>query len=156
MCHQSIGLIARALEEAGIPTMSLTSAWSITAAVNPPRAAFVDYPLGHTTGQPHDRAGQRALLQTAMAAMADSTEAGTIIDLGLDWGEQSWRADPLRGASRTAADRPEDTTPGSESGSDTRVERFDTPQYQNEQDRRAAELRHGDVVACLACVGFDD
>ena len=64
MCHQSVGLIARAVEAAGIPTLSMTSAWSITASVNPPRAAFVDYPLGHTTGQPHDRADQlRIVLQ---------------------------------------------------------------------------------------------
>ncbi len=131
----------------------MTSAWSITAAVNPPRAAFVDYPLGHTTGRPHDPTGQRRLLQAAFAAFRDVTEPGTIIDLSLRWDHQAWRADPMRGDSLTAPQAEPGSTPGQ---SDSRTERFDTPQYQSEEDRRRAELRHGEEIACRACVGFDD
>ena len=32
----------------------MTSAYDITQAVNPPRAVFVNYPLGHQTGKPDD------------------------------------------------------------------------------------------------------
>jgi NAD(P)-dependent dehydrogenase (short-subunit alcohol dehydrogenase family) len=42
------------LEAAGVPTICLTAAHSITASVNPPRAAFVDLPLGNTAGRPND------------------------------------------------------------------------------------------------------
>jgi len=37
VCHQSVGLIAREVEQAGIPTLCLSSAWDITFAVRPPR-----------------------------------------------------------------------------------------------------------------------
>ncbi|MFN0029130.1 MAG: hypothetical protein ACKV2O_18385 [Acidimicrobiales bacterium] len=150
MCHQSVGLIARTIEAAGIPTLSLTSAWSITAAAGAPRGAFVNYPLGHTSGMPHDPAGQDQLLRDALACFGTITTPGTIVDLGLDWGEERWRDHPLAGAARTASDAED----GSRAG-DTRVERFDTPQYQSERDRRLAEDRLGPEVACRACVGFD-
>jgi len=132
----------------------MTSAWSITAAVNPPRAAFVDYPLGHTTGLPHDRPGQRALLEAALGAFATIDTPGTIVDLGLDWGDDAWRANPMRGDSRTA---PRRAAGGGSSGDrgDSRTERYDTPQYQTDEDRALAEARHGAEVACRACVGFD-
>ena len=131
----------------------MTSAWTITAAVNPPRAAFVDYPLGHTTGQAHDPVGQRTLLEAAFTAFEAATVPGAIVDLGLQWGDDAWRADPMRGDSRTA------TTSQADRGtarSDSRTERFDTPQDQSEEDRRLAEQRHGEEIACRACVGFDD
>ena len=131
----------------------MTSAHSITAAVNPPRAAFVDYPLGHTTGEPHDPAGQRALLEAAFRAFAGITEPGTIVDLGVDWGDDAWRADPMRGDSRTASRTAQ--RDGSSRRGDSRTERFDTPQYQDDEDRRRAEERLGAEVACRACVGFD-
>ena len=49
-----MGLIARQIEAVGIPTLSMTSALSITRAVHPPRGAFLDYPLGHTTGKANE------------------------------------------------------------------------------------------------------
>ncbi len=150
MCHQSVGLIARTIEAAGLPTLSLSSAWSITAAAGAPRGAFVNYPLGHTAGQAYDPAGQNQLLRDALHCFNTITTPGAIVDLGRDWGEQSWRAHPLAGAARTAPP----AAPGSDGG-DSRTERFDTPQYQSDEDRRAAEDRLGPEVACRACVGFD-
>jgi D-proline reductase (dithiol) PrdB len=55
-CHQSVGLIARAIEALGIPTIALTSCRDITVKVRPPRACFLDYPLGNNAGIPHDAA----------------------------------------------------------------------------------------------------
>ncbi len=148
------------MEASGLPTLSLTSAWSITAAAGAPRGAFVNYPLGHTAGMPDDQPGQDQLLRDALACFTTITTPGAIVDLGLDWGEQSWRANPLAGAARTA------TASGISSaaswvsgrasgGADSRTERFDTPQYQNDTDRQLAEARLGPDVACRACVGFD-
>ncbi len=148
MCHQSVGLIARTLEAAGIPTLSMTSAWSITAAVNPPRAAFVDYPLGHTTGKAGEPALQRAIVEAGLRGFETIDEPGTIVDLGVSWGNDDWRADPLRTGPRTAGK-------GSSGSSDARTARHDTPQYQSPEDRDLAIERLGDEVACRACVGFD-
>lgn len=138
MCHQSVGLIARALEAAGIPTVSLTSAWSITAGVNPPRAAFVDYPLGHTSGQPFDVVNQCRIVSAALRLLVEATEPGTMVDLGEQWGSDDWRADPL-GNGRN----------------DSRTPRLETPQYQTADDARLTAERLGEEVACAACAVFD-
>lgn len=152
MCHQSIGLIARTLEDAGITTVSLTSAWSITAAVRPPRAAFVDYPLGHTSGRAFDRPGQRAIVKAALDLASTVRTPGTIVDLELDWGDNAWRADPLR---TDTGDTSGGSPSGGNSGGDSRTERHDTPRYQHPDDLAAAEARVGREAACRACVGFD-
>jgi len=130
-----VGLVARALEAAGVPTLCLTSAYSITASVNPPRAAFSDLPLGHTVGRPHEPEYQRDLLRRAFRAAEAMDEPGTIAPTGVTWDANgSWkrRATPT-GVETEAAE--------SESGarSDTRNERVDIPQYQYESDRLAAE-----------------
>ncbi|MBT6091489.1 MAG: glycine reductase, partial [Acidimicrobiaceae bacterium] len=75
-----------------MPTICLTAAYSITASVNPPRATFVDLPLGNTAGRPHDPEFQSDLLRRAFAAAEAMDEAGTITDLGVAWdGDDSWK-----------------------------------------------------------------
>jgi hypothetical protein len=154
VCHQSVGLIAREIESRGVPTVSLTSAWSITAAAFPPRAAFLDYPLGHTSGRPFALDEQTAICQAALRLVETATRPGEAIVLPYRWGDDAWRADPLRGDSavRPRAGRPS----GGGGGDDNRNERHATPQYQSPEDARLAAERHGGDVACVACVGFDD
>jgi hypothetical protein len=156
VCHQSVGLIAREIEAAGVPTLSMTSAWSITAAARAPRAAFVDHPLGHTTGRAGDPAGQRAIVEAGLRGFETIGEPGTIIDLGCDWGEDGWRADPLRTGDRgSAADGSGRDGSGADGAGDSRTARHETPQYQTPEDRALAEARVGPEAACRACVGFD-
>jgi hypothetical protein len=105
----------------------MTSALDITRSVNPPRAAFLDYPLGHTTGKPDDRALQRAILREALEAFTSLPAPGSVNMLGYHWAaDEDWK--------RTAL-----------CGGDERQPRHDTPQYQCEQDRVLAE-------ACAACI----
>lgn len=80
-----MGLIARVVEAAGIPTLCMTSALDITRAVNPPRAVFVNFPLGHQTGKPHDADSQRRIVRDAMRAFATITRPGTIVELPYVW-----------------------------------------------------------------------
>ncbi len=133
-----MGLIAREIEARGIPTLSMTSALSITRSVNPPRAAFVDFPLGHTTGKPHDPEGQRSLLLAALAAFETLEEPGDVLDLLTHWDDDdAWKqalAHPRAGREAGGAD-------GRGAESDERTARLDTPQYQNERDRELAEAR---------------
>jgi len=70
-----VGLIAREIESQGIPTLSLTSALSITQSVNPPRAVFLDFPLGHTAGRPHDEKIQDAIIEAALTAFETTRTA---------------------------------------------------------------------------------
>ncbi|MDJ0867365.1 MAG: hypothetical protein QNK03_14740 [Myxococcota bacterium] len=88
-----MGLIAREIEAAGVPTLSMTSAWDITAAVRPPRAVYVHHPLGHQTGAPGDAEGQRALVRAALEAGVRIERPGEIVRLPLRWEhEPGWEA----------------------------------------------------------------
>ncbi len=137
-----MGLIAREIEARGIPTLSLTSAWSITASANPPRAAYIDYPLGHTAGKPEDLDDQRAILRGALSAFETIHEPGTIVDLARVWThDDSWKDRVMR---------PGPSTGGGARASDDRVERLDTPQYQTQDDAASA------IAPCKTCVFPED
>lgn len=92
--------MARVFEEAGLPTISMCSAIDITSLVKPPRAAFVNFPLGHQCGRPNDPAGQRAILREAFRLLETATEGGTLLHLPLHWREEdptdSWEEEAYR------------------------------------------------------------
>jgi D-proline reductase (dithiol) PrdB len=82
-----VGLFARAIEEAGIPTTSITSALDITRLVRPPRTVFVNFPLGHQTGKPFERALQTSIVKDALNALRTIEEPGIILDLPYRWSD---------------------------------------------------------------------
>src|ERR1700739_1923291 len=63
----------------------MTSAYDITQAVNPPRAVFINYPLGHQTGKPDDPENQRAIVGAALNAFETISKPGTIGELHDVW-----------------------------------------------------------------------
>ncbi len=98
----------------------MSSALDITRSVNPPRAAFLDYPLGHTAGQPHQPGLQLEIMREALLAFESLTVAGSVKMLPFAWStDESWKLQAF-------------------AGDDTRTQRLDTPQYQSEEDRIAA------------------
>ncbi|MEM7252885.1 MAG: hypothetical protein AAF493_15825 [Pseudomonadota bacterium] len=118
-----MSLLARHLEANGIPTLCLASARDIIEAGNPPRAVFVDYPLGHTSGRPHDAVDQLSIIRAAMASFESIERPGQLDVLPNRWSHRDdWR---------TGAMNPD--------AGDTRAPRDKTPQYQTDADRRAAE-----------------
>ena len=121
MCHQTVCLVARHLEANGIPTMCVGSAIDIFQAGRPPRATFVDYPLGHSSGKPFDTADQLSIVRAALAGFTRMTAPGEIQVLTNRWDDDDWRAE----ASSTK-------------GQDTRQPRDETPQFQLPADRSAA------------------
>lgn len=126
-----MGLVARHVEAAGIPTLCMTSALDITRAVRPPRAAFLDYPLGHTTGKPGDPELQRRILVEALEAFSSLSSPGEVKTLPFRWSQdESWKDEAF-------------------AGGDDRLPRHDTPQYQCEEDRRLA--RRNGAPSCPAC-----
>ena len=137
-----MGLIARAIEAAGIRTLSMTSALSITRAVNPPRAAYLDYPLGHTSGKAHEPELNRAILIDALAALDELSEPGSVKHLPYRWrDDDAWKDRVMR----------PDLDKQASKHDDDRVERFDTPQWQLDGDRLAAEA----AGECETCVSVD-
>jgi len=66
LCHQSVSLAARAIELAGIPTMTLAVEKGIVESVRPPRAAFYKGELGSVAGRPNWPEQQRRVLDEAL------------------------------------------------------------------------------------------
>ena len=66
LCHQSCGLIARALEAAHIPTMMLAVERAIPDRVRPPRTAFYEGEIGQTVGPANWPEKQRRVLDEAL------------------------------------------------------------------------------------------
>jgi len=117
-----VSLIARHLEENGTPTMILGSALDIMQAARPPRITFLDYPLGHSSGRPGDKAEQLAVVRAALAGF-DATRTEQVNSLPYRWsGNNDWRQQAT------------DTSSG-----DQRQPRDETPRYQFEADRLQAE-----------------
>jgi len=71
------------VEEAGIPTLTMSVGRDITEHLRPPRAVFVDYPMGNEIGRPGNVDEQRRIVRAAFAALAGMKEPGTIADLGM-------------------------------------------------------------------------
>ena len=126
-----MGLVARHVEAAGVPTLCMSSALDITRSVNPPRAAFLDFPLGHTTGKPNQPELQRKILADALSSFEAMTVPGSVRALPYRWSDdEGWK-------DRAFAE------------GDERKPRHDTPQYQEEEDRRRAVA--GGSPSCAVC-----
>ena len=66
LCHQSVSLIARALEGAGIPTMTLAVDRDVVEKARPPRAAYYRGQIGSVAGKPNWPEHQRRVLDEAL------------------------------------------------------------------------------------------
>ena len=80
-----MGLVCRVVEELGIPTVCLSTGRDITELVRPPRAYFVNAPMGNNFGAAGDAATQARILCAAMMLAVEAREAGKIVDDPLVW-----------------------------------------------------------------------
>jgi len=53
--------------------------------VPPPRAVFVDHPVGRTFGHPGDHRRQEEIITSGLAELSSFTEPGQIHDLNCQW-----------------------------------------------------------------------
>ena len=81
-----MGLVARVIEEAGIPTVLVSTGRDLTAQVRPPRSVFVNFPMGNPFGRAGDAAMQRRILLGALELAVTAQEGGVLVDLPCDWG----------------------------------------------------------------------
>jgi hypothetical protein len=94
VCHQSLALAARMLEENGIPTVVMGCARDIVEHCGVPRFLFSDFPLGNAAGRPHDPASQRLTLDLALDLLATATAPRTTVRSPLSWSDDaSWKRD---------------------------------------------------------------
>ena len=76
LCHQSISLAARAIEQSGIPTMTLAVIKDIVENVRPPRAAVYAGELGSVVGKPNWPEHQRRVLDEALRLIEPMDQPG--------------------------------------------------------------------------------
>lgn len=79
MCHQSVGLVQSVIEKSGIPTVSITLLREVTERVRPPRALFVDRPLGYPLGKPGNAELQKRIIVLALELLSRSADAPLIV-----------------------------------------------------------------------------
>lgn len=92
MCHQTVSLVARVLEEAGIATLVLGCARDIVEYCGVPRFLFTDFPLGNPCGKPWDKDMQRQIVEMALELLEDATGPRTTVQTPFLWSDDpDWK-----------------------------------------------------------------
>ena len=68
-----MGLVALALERAGITTVALQLLHAAVAEVRPPRSLWIPFWDGHSLGAPDDSDYRRAVLEAAFEMLEDAS-----------------------------------------------------------------------------------
>ena len=66
LCHQSTAILARAIEQTGIPTMMISVEKGLTETVRPPRGAYYSGDFGSVVGKPNFKEYQLRILDEAI------------------------------------------------------------------------------------------
>ena len=92
MCHQTVSLIARYLEQNGIPTVVIGSARDIVEYCAVPRFVFTDFPLGNPAGLPWQPEMQKAIVAQALDLLETAEGPRTTVTAPFIWsGTPDWR-----------------------------------------------------------------
>jgi hypothetical protein len=83
-----VGLVSRAIEAAGIPTVTLNMIWVYQRVVGMPRVAAIEHPFGRPYGDVADADGQRAVLEAALEVVETASEPGEVRHLPFRWHEE--------------------------------------------------------------------
>jgi hypothetical protein len=79
VCHQTVSLAARHLEENGIATIVMGCAKDIVEYCGVPRFLFSDFPLGNAAGRPKDRQSQAFILELALRMLESAPAPRTTV-----------------------------------------------------------------------------
>jgi len=74
LCHRSVGLVCNAIEERGIPTVTLAMEHGVEA----PRVAFVPFPYNLPMGEPGNMQVRRRVALAALTLLYDLEEPGEV------------------------------------------------------------------------------
>ncbi|HMF28816.1 MAG TPA: hypothetical protein VKE42_08595, partial [Candidatus Cybelea sp.] len=94
VCHQTVSLAARMLEENGISTVVMGCAKDIVELIGVPRLLFSDFPLGNSAGRPNDSDSQALTLELALRLLELAPGPRTTVQSPLRWGTNpEWKRD---------------------------------------------------------------
>ncbi len=85
LCHHSMGILQRIIEEEGLVTISITLEREITALVKPSRALLVNFPAGCPVGEPLEVDKQLRILREVFAELQCIEKPGTIVKTPFKW-----------------------------------------------------------------------
>lgn len=85
MCNQSVGLIARILEEQGIPTVTLNMFPEVADYVIPPRTLQTKFVFGAPIGDPGNRELHRKVLESCLTLLEKAETPGQVEELPYKW-----------------------------------------------------------------------
>lgn len=78
MCHQTVSLIARGLEAAGMATVLVSVMEPLSSFARPPRQVIRKLNIGATIGRPNDIDGQLDTLRRMIASIDEAEGHGAI------------------------------------------------------------------------------
>ena len=94
ICHQSQSLLARYLEEAGIPTIVMGAAKDIVEYCGVPRFLFSDFPLGNAAAKPNDLESQNFHFELALRVLESAPAPRTTVQSPKVWSiDPTWKLD---------------------------------------------------------------
>jgi hypothetical protein len=91
-----VSLVARHLEQAGIPTVVVGSARDIVEQCGVPRFLFTDFPLGNPCGAPYNVAMQSAIVGMALELLESAKAPRTTVQTPFRWHSDAWRRNYMR------------------------------------------------------------
>ncbi len=87
-----MSLVARHLEQDGLPTVIVGSAKDIVEHCGVARFVFTDFPLGNPCGPPWQRETQKAIVALALSLLETATRPATTIEAPFEWWDKDdWR-----------------------------------------------------------------
>ncbi len=92
VCHQTVSLVSRHLEENGIPTVIIANARDIVENCGVARLLFTDFPLGSPCGEPGNAKMQREIVRMALDLLESATRARTTVEAPFKWSQgEAWK-----------------------------------------------------------------
>ncbi|MEZ5550833.1 MAG: hypothetical protein R3E82_08095 [Pseudomonadales bacterium] len=82
-----MGLVCRLVEERGIATVCVATGRDLISLVKPPRALFVNHPMGNNFGAAGDVETQTLILRRALSLIETATQGGILEDFPTEWSE---------------------------------------------------------------------
>lgn len=77
LCHQTLGIVARAIEKSGVPTIMIAVDTATTELVRPPRTAYYTGKFGSVAGEPGWPEHQRRILDETLRWMETFDQPGS-------------------------------------------------------------------------------
>jgi hypothetical protein len=90
----SVGHVARAVEESGIPTVGVyvRSFRHVAEQMTLPRTVVTRHPMGRPVGAPFDHVRHREVVHAALDLLETASAAGTIVEMELPFRPGTWRS----------------------------------------------------------------